>query len=92
VTYNPVMATPGDLERKARAASRRSWPIRAYRLGSEPDEDLSATTTATERLEMMWPLAVDAWTSSGRPIPDYPRDQTPIRVIRSGTRVKGERD
>jgi hypothetical protein len=86
------MATSEDLERKARAAARRSWPIRAYRLGEEPDDDLSATTTATERLEMMWPLAVDAWTSSGRPIPDYPRHQTPIRVVRSGERIKGERD
>jgi hypothetical protein len=41
---------------------------------------------------MMWPLAVDAWASSGRPIPDYPRHQTPIRVIRCDDRVKGDRD
>ncbi|HYO11617.1 MAG TPA: hypothetical protein VE685_00290 [Thermoanaerobaculia bacterium] len=86
------MATSEDLERKARAAARRSWPIRAYRLGEEPDDDLSATTTATERLEMMWPLAVDAWTSSGLPIPNYPRHQTPIRVVHSGERIKGEID
>jgi hypothetical protein len=71
-----------DRERKARAAARRSWPIRVYRLGEEPDEDLSDTTTASERLEMMWQLALDAWASMGQPIPDYPREKTPIRVIR----------
>jgi hypothetical protein len=73
-----------ELERVARAAARRSWPVRKFRLGEEPDEDLSATTTAKERLEMMWPLAVDAWTLAGREIPDYPREQAPVRVIRRG--------
>lgn len=80
-----------DRERKERAAARRSWPIRVYRLGEEPDDDLSATTTAAERLAMMWPLAVDAWTLSGQAIPDYPRNEMPIRILRaSGRRAKGE--
>ncbi|HEV2854611.1 MAG TPA: hypothetical protein VHC97_17580 [Thermoanaerobaculia bacterium] len=79
-----------DRERKERAAARRSWPIRVYRLGEEPDDDLSATTTAAERLAMMWPLAVDAWTLSGQGIPDYPRNEMPVRVIRaSDRRAKG---
>jgi len=47
------------LERKAR---RASMPIRVFRLGQEPGEDLSATTTAQQRLDMMWVLAVQAWT------------------------------
>ena len=75
---------PEDPDRKARAAARRSWPIRVYNLGEEPDEDLSATTTAGERVEMVWQLTLDAWASSGRPIPDYPREKMPIRVIRKG--------
>jgi hypothetical protein len=78
------MNDPEEMEREARAAARRSWPVRKFRLGEEPNEDLSATTTASERLEMMWPLAVDAWTLAGREIPDYPREKTPIRVIRRG--------
>jgi len=77
---------PEDLERKKRIEARKSWPVRRFRLGEEPDEDLGATTTASERLEMMWPLAVDAWASSGRPIPDYPREKTPVRLIRRGER------
>jgi hypothetical protein len=70
-----------DPDRKARAAARRSWPIRVYNLGEEPDEDLSATTTAAERVEMVWQLTLDAWASSGRPIPDYPREKMPVRII-----------
>ena len=73
---------PEDPDRKARAAARRSWPIRVYNLGEEPDEDLSATTTAAERVEMVWQLTLDAWAASGRPIPDYPREKIPVRVIR----------
>jgi hypothetical protein len=86
--YNRFMAEPlEDQNRKVRAAARRSWPIHVYPLGQEPGDDLSATTTAAARLEMMWPLAVDAWTSAGLPIPDYPRHEAPIRVIR---RSEGE--
>ncbi len=73
-------------EREARAAARRSWPVRAYRLGEEPAEDLSAVTTAAERLAMMWPLALDAWAAAGRPLPDYPRHQAPVRIVRRAIR------
>ena len=73
-----------ERERAARAEARRSWPVRKFRLGEEPDDDLSGTTTAKERLEMMWPMTVDAWTLAGRTIPDYPRDKAPVRVIRRG--------
>ncbi len=64
--------------RERRSEARSSWPIRKYRLGEEPSEDLSATTTVEERLGMMWRLARDAWAVTGRPIPDYPREKTPI--------------
>jgi hypothetical protein len=62
------------------AANRQSWPVRLYRLGSEPGDDLGASTTAEARLEMMWPLAVEAWTLSGRPLPSYPRPETPVSI------------
>ena len=74
------MIEPEDRERRAEA--RRSWPVRKYRLGEEPSEDLSASTTAAERIGMMWRLAQDAWAMAGRPIPDYPREKTPISVRR----------
>jgi len=56
--------------------------VRIFRLGEEPDEDLSATTTAEERLGMMWELALRAWLLSGRELPEYDRRHTPIRVVR----------
>jgi hypothetical protein len=77
----------GDGAGAARAALRKSWPIRIYRLGEEPAEDLSATTTALERLAMMWPLAQDAWASTGRAVPDYPRHLAPIRILRLAVRA-----
>ncbi len=65
-----------------RAEARAGWQVRKFRLGEEPSEDLSATTTAAERLGMMWRLAQDAWAltqaGAGRPIPDYRREEMPI--------------
>ena len=58
--------------------SRRGWPVRVCRLGEEPGDDQSRLNTATERLAMMWDLARDAWSLSGRPLPEYPRHETPV--------------
>ena len=66
-----------------RAKARSAWPVRAYALGEEPNDDLSSSTTAEERLAMMWPLARAAWSLAGLTVPDYPRSQAPGRVIRS---------
>jgi hypothetical protein len=65
-----------------RAAERKKWPIRRYQLGDEPSDDLSATTTAAERLAMVWQLTFEAWRLAGRDIPSYSREATPGRVIR----------
>ena len=71
-----------DSAREARRTARARWPVRRFRLEDAPGPDLSATTTAEERLAMMWPLACEVWSLAGRVIPDYPRDRMPIRVIR----------
>jgi len=55
--------------------------VRNLALGEESD-DLSAQTSAMERIAMMWPLALEAWRLAGLPIPDYTRDKAPIRVLR----------
>ena len=65
-----------------RAAQRRSWPVHKYSLGAEPSDDLSDQTTPEQRLEMMWPLAVEAWLLTGKPIPNYARAETPVVLIR----------
>jgi hypothetical protein len=60
-------------------SDRTTWPVSKYRLGDEPTDDLSETTTAEQRLEMMWPLALEAWSLTVQPLPDYARKDTPIR-------------
>lgn len=74
------------VEPSARQTSRATWPIRKFRLGEEPPADLRASTTAEERLAMMWTLACDAWAVAGRPIPDYERSKAPIRIVRRADR------
>jgi len=70
-----------DPDATKRAEARQGWPLRAFPLGADPGEDLSATTTAEERLAMMWPLALEAWALTGRPLPDYARSSMPVRVL-----------
>ncbi len=62
------------------------WPIRRYKLGEEPPDDLSGTTSIEERLGMMWPLALDAWSSTGLPLPEYTRETMPGRLVRGHRR------
>ncbi len=57
---------------------RSDWPVRVYRLGDEPGDDLSASTSAEARLAMMWPLAIEAWQFAGLPVPQYARRDTPV--------------
>jgi hypothetical protein len=75
-----------DLLVEERAAARRTWPVRTFPLGAEPSEDLSRTSTAAERLAMMWPLALEAWSLTGRPLPEYRRSEAPVRRIPPATR------
>lgn len=57
-------------------------PVRIWRSGRAPTDDLLATTTPAERLAMVWAITRDVWALSGRTIPDYSRAAMPIRVIR----------
>lgn len=72
------MADDAEARRRARA----SWPIRKVELGDEPSDDLSDETTVQQRLEMMWPLALRAYSLAGHDIERRPRAQWPGRVIR----------
>lgn len=70
------------MDARERAEARRSWPVRVYRLGDEPRDDLSATTTPEERLAMVEELTALSWELARLPIPSYRREETPIRVVR----------
>jgi uncharacterized protein (DUF2384 family) len=73
-----------EAARRARAVSRASWPVRKTTLRDESDDDLSDSTTPSERLAMMHRLALDAWASSGATRPNYTRAEMPGRVVRRG--------
>ena len=61
---------------------RSHWPVRVYRLGDEPSDDLSSSTSPDERLAMMWELAERGWLLAGREIPVYSRSEAPGKVLR----------
>jgi len=63
-------------------AARRAWVAQVYRLGDEPGDDLSAVSTAEERLAMLTELSRRMWALTGRQVPEYPRARMPGRIIR----------
>lgn len=78
------MADSPDAAR--RAAERARWPGLKTTLAAAPGaEDLRATTTAEERLAMMWELALASWALTGQPLPTYSRANMPGKVLRPGS-------
>jgi hypothetical protein len=67
-------------------ADRSNLQVKVFPLGGEPGEDLSATTTPSERLAMVAALSDEAWVLTGIPIPHYPRQQIPIRRVPLATK------
>lgn len=65
-----------------KGASHGAWSAGVYRLGEEPSEDLSAVTTAEQRLGLVWELTARMWTLTGRPLPSYARSEIPVVVVR----------
>ncbi len=57
-------------------------PVRIFRLGEEPADDLSATTTPSQRFEMVIALSARMFELGARPLQSYPRNEMPIRVLR----------
>lgn len=58
------------------------YPARVYRLGEEPADDLTVSTTPEQRLAMVWELTRRAWTLTGRSTPAYERGAIPVMVRR----------
>ena len=61
---------------------REPLSVRIYRLGEEPPDDLTATTTPAERIRMVEVLSRRAWELSGQPFPQVSRSSMPIVVLR----------
>ena len=68
--------------RRVLGAPHGAWPAAVYRLGEEPGDDLSAVTTAEQRVAMVWELTARMWALTGRPLPSYARAEMPVKVVR----------
>jgi len=79
-------------DRVRRRAERAHWPVAKFSLGNEPSDDLSESTTASERIAMMSPLAESAWKLACRNLPTYDRRTTPARLFPPGTRPLDDDD
>ena len=64
------------------ATERERGPVEIYRLGDEPGDDLTETTTPEERLAMLWSLSARMWELTGQPLPHRNRSELPVRMIR----------
>lgn len=58
-----------------------TFPVQVFRLGREPGDDLSATSTAEERVAMVAILSTRMWELTGRKPPAYTRSSIPVRVV-----------
>ena len=64
---------------------RSNWPTRIGRLSDQgEDADVLAMTPA-ERMEMMWPLAVNAWAFKGEDVSGSRLQRHVVRVKRRGS-------
>jgi hypothetical protein len=68
--------------KRERPTIPRMPPVRVFRLGSEPGDDLSRQSTAAERVEMVATLSQRMWDLTGRAVPAYARERMPVRVLR----------
>jgi hypothetical protein len=80
-----------DDARRARALARASWPVKAIALRDEGIEGPVSLDprSVSARVASVWSLTLDAWASSGRPLPTYSRSETPGRLV--DTRSRGAR-
>ena len=68
--------------KRERPTIPRMPPVRVFRLGSEPGDDLSRQSSPAERLEMVATLSQRMWDLTGRVVPTYARERMPVRVLR----------
>lgn len=63
-------------------AHRATMPVRIFRLGEESPDDLTATTTAAERVEMVIDLSARMLLFGGSVPALYSRQEIPVHVVR----------
>ena len=62
---------------ESRRKARVNWPIKRAKLEDENQDTSGLELSPEERLAMMWKLAQQLWSLSGKPFPDYRRSEMP---------------
>lgn len=70
------------MDEQDRVPERSDLPVRVFRLGAEPKDDLRDVTTPEQRLDMVRDLSERMWELTGRPAPRYQRSDIPVRMTR----------
>jgi hypothetical protein len=66
----------------SRRASRAGWPGGLTTLERQTEAAIILRGSPGERIAMVWRVTLDAWASSGSPMPRYGRADMPGRVVR----------
>lgn len=66
------------------SSDRSNWVVRKSTLQEQDDDPDVAAMTPAERMEMMWPLALDAWAFMGEPVVEPRLPRHIVRVLRRG--------
>lgn len=56
--------------------------LRVRQLNEQSDKEDLESTTAAQRLDMMWQLTLDAWAFKGEPIAELRLPRHIVRVLR----------
>lgn len=60
----------------------RTYRVRIRKLTEQGSETDLQETTATDRLEMMWQLALNAWAFKGEPVAQSRLPRHVVRILR----------
>ena len=78
-----VAAMPSDdADRAARRAARSAWPLKVLRDGEGDEDAFLYELSVEERLAAQQEITEMCWRIAGKEIPDLPRSEWPLKVIR----------
>ena len=63
---------------------RPDYPIRKIRIGEDERDPHLESTTAEERILMMWPLTVQAWAFKGEDVSESRLQRHVVHIFRRG--------
>lgn len=63
---------------------RSKYPTRVIKPGEPKPRDPVLDMTPAQRIEMMWPLTLEAWRFMGKPVDNEPMRRDIVRIIRRG--------